>query len=342
MRIGIFGGSFNPPHMGHINSLQTVLKKTGLDRIHVVPNFQNPLKIQVEGPTAQQRLEMTRKALEGYGESFVVDDLEVRREGSSYTIDTIRHFRKSVEAEDLFLIIGADNFESFHEWKDYQKILAETNLIVTTRPGFAVPSDPEDLPGFLKDMVEEADFNFVELKTGRNIQFLTLNDVEVSSSELRRSLRAGRPVAQYIPLAVENFVKEHRLYRPIGDRISDYGQFTTFCASVLFEKKGISVRGFDLRKITSPTEYALIASGTSTRHAAAMAEHVVQAVKEEYNVYPQGIEGTDEGRWVVIDYGSLIVHVFYDFVRNEYSLENLWKEGIDMNLKDPHPGPAKA
>jgi len=80
----------------------------------------------------------------------------------------------------------------------------------------------------------------------------------------------------------------------------------------------------------------LIASGTSTRHAASLAENVVQAVKEEYNVLPQSVEGVDEGRWVVIDYGSLIVHVFYDFVRQEYSLEKLWKDGKDLNLKDPY------
>lgn len=334
MRVGIFGGGFNPPHMGHVNSLQTVQKKMGLDLIYVIPNNQNPLKLQVEGPTAEQRLEMTRKALESYGDKFVVDDREIKRGGVSYTIDTIKSFRKEIDADDLFLIIGADNFETFHEWKDYEKILSETNLIVTTRPGFSVPSGTDDLPGFLKNHVADADFNFVELKTGRNIQFLTLNDVEVSSSQLRRWLRAQKPVGQYIPLAVENYIKDLRLYRPIGERISDYSKFTEFCAGVLFDKKAINVRGFDLRKLSKPTEFALVASGTSTRHAVAMAENVVQAVKEEYGLYPQGIEGTDEGRWVVVDYGSLILHVFYDFVRNEYSLEQLWKDGLDMGLKD--------
>lgn len=342
MRIGIFGGSFNPPHNGHLNSMQTVLKKAGLDRIHVIPNSQNPLKIQVEGPTSEQRLEMVKKAIDSYGDAFIADDRELRRGGVSYTIDTIKDFRKEVDAEDLFLIIGADNFENFSEWKDYKKILEEANLIVTTRPGFEIPASPEDLPAFLKDLVADADFNFVELKTGRNIQFLSLKDVDSSSSDIRKKLRTGRPVQTDLPLSVESYIHEQGLYRPIGDRISDYRQFTEFCANVLFDKKGINVRGFDLTSMSAPTEYALIASGTSTRHAAALAENVISAVKGEYNVNPQGVEGVDEGRWVVVDYGSLIIHLFYDYVRHEYSLENLWAKAKDMGLKDPNPGPARA
>ncbi|MBX3039883.1 MAG: nicotinate (nicotinamide) nucleotide adenylyltransferase [Bdellovibrionaceae bacterium] len=335
MRIGIFGGSFNPPHMGHLNSLETVLKKAGLDRIHVLPNSKNPLKVQVEGPKPEQRLEMVRLGLESYGKNFVVDDREIRRGGISYTIDTIREFRKDVAADDLFLIIGADNFETFNQWKDYREILKDANLIVTTRPGFEIPSGVDDIPEFLKDQIEEADFNFIELKTGRNIQFLSLKDIEVSSSELRKKLRTGRPVQKELPLAVESYIRDQGLYRPLTDRIGDQLDFTKFCGNVLFERKGINVRGFDLRQMSAPAEYALVASGTSTRHASSLAENVVQRVKEEYNIYPQGIEGLDEGRWVVLDYGSTMIHLFYDFVRQEYSIENLWKQAPDLGLKDP-------
>ena len=122
------------------------------------------------------------------------------------------------------------------------------------------------------------------------------------------------------------------------ERIGDFKQFTEFCADVLFSKKGINVRGFDLTGVAAPSEYTLIASGTSTRHAAAMAENVVMAVKEEYNLHPQSVEGIDEGRWVLVDYGSLIIHLFYDFVRQEYNLETLWKQGKDLGLKDPYAG----
>jgi nicotinate-nucleotide adenylyltransferase len=96
----------------------------------------------------------------------------------------------------------------------------------------------------------------------------------------------------------------------------------------------LNVKGFDLRPTTAPTEFSLVASGTSTRHTAALAEGVLSAVKEEFNVFPQSVEGMAEGRWVLLDYGSLIVHVFYDFVRQEYRLEELWREARDLEIKD--------
>ncbi len=342
MKIGIFGGSFNPPHMGHINSIQTVAKKLGLSKVHVVPAAQNPLKTPVEGPTPEQRIELTKLAFAQYGETYFVDDQEIKRGGLSYTVDTVLNLRKEYDANDLFLIIGADKFEELSQWKDYQKILSEVNIVVTTRPGYDVPESLEEMPGYLKPLVADFDFNFIELTNGRSIQFITLRDVEVSSTEVRKWLRTGKPVEKYLPLAVESFIKEHKLYRNLGDRIGDYQKFTEFCANILFSKKGINVRGFDLTQTSAPSEFTLITSGTSTRHAAAMAENIAIAVKEEYNVHPQSVEGIDEGRWVLVDYGSLIIHIFYDFVRQEYNLESLWREGKDLGLKDPHVGKTEA
>lgn len=317
-----------------MNSLQTVLKKAGLDKIHVIPNAQNPLKLQVEGPSADQRLEMVRRALSSYGEEFVVDDIEIRRGGKSYTIDTVRDFQKKFPKDELFLIIGADNFENLDQWKDAGELVKEVNLIVTTRPGYEVPEEVEELPQCVRSQLEEKDFNFIELKSGRSVQFLSLKDMDLSSSQIRKKLRGGKPVQADLPLGVETYIKEKGLYRPLGDRIQDFKKFTEFCAQALYAKKGISLKAFDLTKTSTSTEYALIASGTSTRHAAALAESVISAAKEEYGVSPQGIEGFGEGRWVVLDYGSLIVHVFYDFVRNEYALENLWKDGVPMEIED--------
>ena len=342
MKIGIFGGSFNPPHMGHINAVQTVAKKVGLGKVHIIPAAQNPLKTPVEGPNSDQRLELTRLAFEQYGETYFVDDQEIKRGGLSYTIDTVMSLRKTYEAADLFLIVGADKFEELAQWKDYQKLLAEVNLIVTTRPGYDTPEALEDMPAYLKPMVSDFDFNFIELSTGRSIQFITLRDIEISASEVRKWLRTGKPVEKYLPLAVETYIKENKLYRNLGHRIGDFKKFASFCADVLYAKKGINVRGFDLTGISAPSEYTLIASGTSTRHAAAMAENIVMAVKEEYNVHPQSVEGIDEGRWVLVDYGSLIIHIFYDFVRQEYNLENLWREGRDLGFKDPYVGKPEA
>lgn len=334
MKIGIFGGSFNPPHNGHVNSLTTVQKKMGFDKIHIIPNSQNPLKIPTDAPAAEHRLAMAKQAFASYGKAFFIDDMELKRGGKSYTIDTVNELLKTHKSSELFLIIGADNFETFSEWKDYKKLLELVNIVVTTRPGYQIPENEKEWPDYLTPLVADSDFGTLELKTGRSVEFITLDDLDISSSELRKKLRLGRPTEKFLPLAVESYIKEHNLYRQSKEKISDFKVFAEFCAQVLFDKKGIAVRGFDLKEMSSTTDYSIVASGTSTRHTSSMAENLVKAVKDEFNIYPLGIEGVDEGRWVVVDYGALIVHVFYDFVRQEYRLEDLWKKGTELTLTD--------
>lgn len=334
MKIGIFGGSFNPPHNGHVNSLTTVQKKMGFDLIHIVPNNQNPLKIPMEGPSKEHRLEMAKVAFGSYGNAFHVNDTELKRGGKSYTIDTIEELLKEYKSKDLYLILGADNFETLSEWKDYKKILELVNIVVTTRPGYNIPQNETEWPDYLVPLVAESDFGTLELTTGRSVEFISLTDLDISSSELRKKLRLGRPSEKFLPLSVESYIKENNLYKTANKKISDFQKFTEFCAQILFDKKAIAVKGFDLEKVSSTSDFALIASGTSTRHASSMADNLVKAVKEEFNIYPLAIEGVDEGRWVVVDYGNLIVHLFYDFVRQEYRLENLWKDGKELSLID--------
>lgn len=335
MKIGIFGGTFSPPHMGHLACLTSIHKKAGLDKIRVVPTFQSPLKTPIDGPTPAQRLEMVKLCLQGFGQQFEVDDIEIKRQGISFTIETLREYRKKISAEDLYLIIGADHLETFSSWKEYREILKECNLIIATRPGFDIPGAKDQLPQFLNEYVLEYDFNFIELTTGRNLQFIRIPEVDISASELRKKLRSGRPVDQYLPLAVEAYIRDTKLYQNLKNKIQDYDKFTEFCAHHLFSKKAIQVKGYDLRNTAALSEFAIVTSGTSTRHAVSLAENLVQAVKDEFRVHPSSIEGIEEGRWVVVDYGSLIVHIFYDFVRQEYSIEKLWRDGKDMNLSDP-------
>lgn len=334
MKIGIFGGSFNPPHNGHVNSLTTVQKKMGFDKIQIIPNNQNPLKIPMDGPSNEHRLEMARLAFSTYGNAFQINDMELKRGGKSYTIDTIQELLKTYKSNQLYLIIGADNFETLSDWKDYKKILELVNIVVTTRPGYQIPEGENEWPAYLSPFVAESDFGTLELKTGRSVEFLTLDDLDISSSELRKKLRLGRPAEKYLPLAVESYIKEKQIYKTSNQKISDYKAFTQFCAHILFDKKGIAVKAYDIQKISSTCDFSLIASGTSTRHASSMAENLVKAVKDEFNLYPLAIEGVDEGRWVVVDYGVLIIHLFYDFVRQEYRLEDLWKDGQELKLVD--------
>ncbi len=332
-RIGLFGGTFNPLHTGHINAIATVRSRLGLDRIIIVPAAQNPKKLPTEGPTPEQRLEMLRVGFAEY--DFVdVDDQELRRGGPSYTVDTVSNWAKTVPPEDLYVIVGMDQFEEFDTWKDYRKILTLSNLIVVTRPGHQLPYAAEDLPEGLRDLTAEFDRSFLALNTERNIEFVRLTDIDVSASDVRKKLRTGRSVDRFLTIPVEEYIRSQALYMPLGERIGDYEKFTHFCADQLNERKGINVKAFDLRTMEAPAEFTIVTSGTSTRHASSLAENLLRTVKEEYNVLPQSVEGMPEGRWVLLDYGSLIVHVFYDYVRQEYRLEDLWRMGKELRLAE--------
>lgn len=326
-KIGIFGGSFNPIHLGHIQSIVDVHEKLDIEKIFVVPAFLSPLKEKIEGPSPEQRLELTKKGMEDYKEFVVVDDQEIKRKGSSYSIDTLNSYLEEYEAEQLHLILGMDTFAQFDKWKNYEDILAKSNLIVTSRPGNQLPYSIEDIPQGVRQYIAAFDRNYIELTTGRHIEFLRIEDVDISATEVRKKLRTGHRVEKYLSYPVEQFIKENSLYKPLGDRIPSFEDFAVFCAKTLNEKGAINTKAFDLSELDNPAEYTVVSSGTSSRNASALAENLQQKIKEEFGVYPLGVEGIKEGRWVVLDYGSLIVHVFYDFARQEYRLEDLWREG---------------
>lgn len=332
-KVAIFGGTFNPFHTGHLHVLNQIQDRFNFDQVNVVPAAQNPLKESLDGPTPEERLEMLKLGVQDL--NFVnVDEQELKRGGKSFTVDTVSFYSQTHKPENLFLVVGADQFENFDQWKNFEEILKLCNLIVVARPGFHFPFSVDELPEGLKNLVSEMEKQFITLKTDRSIEFLRIKESKVSATDVRKKLRSDRQVDQLLPIKVEEYIRSKGLYAPLKEKIADFKKFSIFCADALFAKKAIAVKAYDLEGLEAPTDFTLIASGTSTRHASSLAEAVVMAVKEEYNVRPQAIEGLSEGRWIVIDYGALIVHVFYDFVRQEYMIEDLWRRAKPIELVD--------
>lgn len=330
--VAIFGGTFDPLHLGHLNSIQTVQKEFQFNMFKIIPAAQSPSRQLTDGPTPEQRLEMLNLAIDKLGGAFVVDDLEVRRGGVSYTIDTVRELENP--KTEITLIIGLDQFLHFDKWKDFDELLSKVNLLVTSRPGNDFPKSTSDLPHALAKHVSSFKKNLIQLKSGHTIQFFQLEDIEISATEIRKRLRLGEAGSDLIPKEVELYIRRKGLYEAVGSRIGDFAKFTQFCGQVLREKGGIGVVGFDLRSVQSSSEFTIVVSGTSTKHAQSLADNLMRAVKEEYGVWAQSIEGQKEGRWVVMDYGSLIIHVFYDFVRQEYRLEEIWKDAEEVKFQE--------
>ncbi len=331
-KIGIFGGSFDPIHYGHINSMTTVRERMDLDKILVVPTAESPLKLKTQGESPEARIAMIEKGLKNEGDFFEISDLEIKRGGMSYTVDTLRELQNKDVESQFYLIIGADQLEQFDQWKNYEEILNRVDLVVTSRPGLRFPKILRQFPAGIVSLIEDFDGQVAMLRNGRTMTLVQLKDVEASSSEIRRKIRLGQPIHGLVPSEVIDYITEEKLYASLSKRIGDFSEFALFCSKILKDQGGIMTRAFDISKTNAPAEFGVIASGTSVRHASSLAEKVIEETRKKFGVWPQGIEGLKEGRWVVIDYGSLMVHVFYDFVRQEYRLEELWKNGVEIKL----------
>lgn len=305
-----------------------VAEQLGLDEVRAVPAAKSPLRVQTQGSTPEQRLDMLKLGIRGHEDIIKVDSRELDRGGVSFTIDTLESYLAEPGNSDneVYLIIGMDQFLKFDQWKSYDKILSLVNLVVTSRPGMELPYSLEDWPLPLRNLVGDADSKEAMLKSGKSIHFVQLADVEASGTEIRRKIRIGQSAQTLLPPGVEEYVRVHKLYETVQKQIGDFGKFAEYCSKVLTDKGGVNVQTYDLREKTAPAEFTVICSGTSTRHASALAEHIIREVKKDFGVWPENIEGQVEGRWIVVDYGALIIHTFYDFVRQEYRLEELWSK----------------
>ncbi|WP_075091344.1 nicotinate-nucleotide adenylyltransferase [Planctomyces sp. SH-PL14] len=195
MRIGIYGGTFDPIHFGHLLLAESCRDACRLDRVIFVPARVSPHKLDVVIAPVRARLEMLELALAGFPE-FRVSRVEVDRQGPSFTVDTLRHFRTEVPDDELFLLMGADSVTDFPRWREPQQILELATLVVVNRAR-AVP-----------DLSALADLD----TTGHPPLSVPMPGVDFSASDIRRRVQEGRSVRFQLPRPVEHYVRDKRLY----------------------------------------------------------------------------------------------------------------------------------
>jgi nicotinate-nucleotide adenylyltransferase len=214
MRIGLFGGTFDPIHWGHLRSAEEVREAFSLDRVVFVPASDPPLKKKKPAATARQRLEMVRLAIAD-NRGFDLSDIELSRPGKSYTIDTLRHFRQTqVGTNSLYFVLGLDAFREIGSWKEFKEIFPLCHLIVTSRPGSKAPMSLQGLPVAVKklfcyDRVKK----IYRHKSGTLLYFFQLTDIAISASEIRRRLMKRKSIRYLVPPEVESYIEKNRLYR---------------------------------------------------------------------------------------------------------------------------------
>jgi nicotinate-nucleotide adenylyltransferase len=193
LRLGLLGGTFNPPHIGHLICAQEARAQLGLDRVELVPVHSPPHKEVIDDPGPEVRLELCRAAVAG-DEGLGVCDVEVRRPGPSFTVDTLREL--DPENQELTFIVGGDMALSLPTWREPGEVLRMARLGVAERV-WAVRADIE-----------------VRLAPlGDRIDFFAMPRIDISSTEVRRRVAEGRPIRYLVPDAVAEAVAERGLYR---------------------------------------------------------------------------------------------------------------------------------
>jgi nicotinate-nucleotide adenylyltransferase len=219
MKIGIFGGTFNPIHRGHLAIAEDVRTGIPLDEILIVPTGRSPHKDDREVVAAEHRLEMVRLAVRGHPH-FEVCDLEVRRSGKSYTVQTVEELIKADSGEaEWHLIMGLDAFLGFPLWREPDRIASLCHLIVVSRPGLAFrglignrflkDADPVRLDGL--DAGRETRYDLA-LTASTKLILMCVSNWDISATEIRNHLSGVEPKTSLLPEAVESYIIDHRLY----------------------------------------------------------------------------------------------------------------------------------
>ncbi|MBM3252917.1 MAG: nicotinate-nucleotide adenylyltransferase [Candidatus Omnitrophica bacterium] len=189
MRIGVLGGTFNPIHIGHLILAEEAFSKLSLDKVIFVPAFIPPHKIEEELVSADHRYRMIEIAIKD-NPNFEISNIELRRSGRSYSVDTLRQFKKLYgKFTKLFFITGSDSLGELFSWKDINDIFKLSQFVVANRPGYP-----------FKELPKEA-------------ELVLITPIEVSSSQIRKRIREGLSIRYLVPDAVRNYINKKGLYR---------------------------------------------------------------------------------------------------------------------------------
>ncbi len=199
MRVGLFGGSFNPPHNAHLQLCEFAKKAAFLDKIILIPTGDNPLKKTDETIPRKHRMAMTTLAFHHLS-SYEVSDIEITRSGQSFTIDTVK-FLRSRSNDEFFFISGSDILFQLTKWKDFNELAHLISFVVLTRKG--VDND------LLLDEAEQLNRSF-----GATVILVeNTQPEEISSSSIRTMISAERNISELVPLAINIYIKENHLYQ---------------------------------------------------------------------------------------------------------------------------------
>ena len=214
MRLGLFGGTFNPIHFGHLRAAVEVREAFNLDRLLLIPSAHPPHKRAVDVANAEDRLEMVRLAIEGES-SLEASGVELARPGLSYTIETLRYFQgHGGPGSDIHFIVGQDAFSEITTWKSYQALFETAHFIVMTRPSSKLHSLEDFIHTHISRQYQYDPTGNRYIHPGWCTIFcLSITHLDISATRIREWIRQGRSIRFLVPDAVQDFINEKGLYR---------------------------------------------------------------------------------------------------------------------------------
>lgn len=214
MRWGLMGGTFDPIHLAHLRCAQDILEDYGLERIVFIPSATPPLKHGPGVTPYEHRERMVRLALEG-NPAFAFSDVENRREGRSYTVDTIGYFRRTFGKElEISFILGQDAFLDIRRWKDWRRLLTLCRFIVMSRPGWGRGALRKALPAAeASQFVYDRKALGYRGPSGSLISFARVTALAIGATDIRERVKSGRSIRYLVPDEVREYIEKHGLYK---------------------------------------------------------------------------------------------------------------------------------
>ena len=220
-KVGLFGGTFNPIHLGHLRGAEEIRESLGLERVIFIPAAIPPHKEMADVIEPLARLEMVRLATAA-NPFFSVSDVELRRSGKSYTIGTLRYFHEK-EGDSLFFIVGKEAFAEIETWKEYGKLFSLSNFIVMAPTGFGKTPPSSRLPkGLASSFHYDHDGGYWRHESGHTLHFQEIAFLDISSTRIRELIGRGKSLKYLVPSEVETYIQSHGLYR--GGRVAGEGK----------------------------------------------------------------------------------------------------------------------
>jgi len=333
-RLGILGGTFNPPHNAHLGLARAARDQLGLDRVVMIPSHVPPHKPVEDEPGAEVRYELCVAACDGE-QGLEASRIELDREPPSFMVDTLEQIAAENPGDELFLILGEDAAASLGSWRNPERILELTTLAWAARPDHVVPEAEERVLSVLEP--------FGPTQTPIRLE---MAPDSASSTQVRELCQQGASLGDLVSGSVEKLILTRGLYRGVqqmssttsSNPVLDGPAMAAEIVRFAQDKKAVDVLELDLRGIVDYTDGFVIATARSDRQAKAIHDGILAGMKKEHGISARRIEGLPEGRWVLIDFIDVVVHIFQAEARELYRLEKLWGDAPKVKHADlPEP-----